>query len=54
MGNDYEKNPANHSDDFKIENNFCIGQEEEDFEEAFKQIFKKKKPIKKSTKNVMK
>ena len=42
MGNDYEKNQANHSDDFKIENNFCIGQEEEDFEEAFKQIFKKK------------
>ena len=46
MGSDYEKNPANHSDDFKIDNNYCIGQGEEDFEEAFKQIFNKKEPNK--------
>lgn len=42
MGNDYEQNSSNYSDDIHIENNSCIGQGQGDFEEAFNQIFNKK------------
>ena len=41
---DFENNCLNHINDYHIEeNNIQIGQEEEDFESAFNQIFVSKK-----------
>ena len=43
---DFENNCLNHLNNYNIEeNNIQIGQEEEDFESAFNQIFVQKKVI---------
>ena len=44
MGNEYEKEKISqvNAEDIKIEDNPYLGQDEGDFEEAFKETFKKK------------
>ena len=42
MGNEVEKRTDANLEDIKIENNPYLGQDEGDFEEAFKETFKKK------------